>query len=1031
MRFRDSLQVKILIYILSTVLLIFLLVGLYVGIRNSKVATVTAHEYTKLTAEKHANEVKAILNHYLGFAESGSKSLSAIAENNKKMTPEVAQGSLQSFLSAGDGIESAWLILSSGILDDTTLSSDSWVMYESKKLNNASVNKVDDQNYIDGYLAKYGQANAATISEVTDKDNVKVIEIYAPVLSGSGKVGVVGLTIDLNVIADYISTASVYDGETITVFSNSGIIVGNTNKTNIGKKYSQNFTKVDAANSVEKKIESGVEFSTESKKNSETYYSVITPVKISENIQPWAVQATVPMTKMLESSKKGIRSSIYVAIVGFLIIILVIYLIMKQIINPIKVVTNTLDLLSKGNLKDIETSALSTHDELQQMTENLNHVVSGLKKTESFALEIGSGNLDNEYSLIGEADQLGKALLEMRNSLKKNLLEDVKRKKEEEQIAWATNGIAKFGEILRQDNADMKKLGYNVISNLVNYLNVNQGALFVLNEENPEDQYFELATAIAFGRDKFMKKEIKIGEGLVGRCAYEKKTIFLKEVPSDYPSITSGLGDAKPGCILIVPCILNDAVFGVIEIASFTVLKPHEIEFVEKLGESIGATISSVRVNLKTATLLSASQHQSEELAAQEEELRQNLEEMEATQEDLKRQMDENLAMRENLTQQNALLDALLFSLPDLIYFKDKDSKFIRISQSMINIFGAETVDEIIGKSDFDFHTPENARKYFEDEKRIMETGEGITNQLQRETYADGKVIWNSVTKLPLLTSDGACIGTFGISKDVTDIKLLEEEAQKQTALLDAMLKWLPDYIYFKDLDSKFIRISESMLSLFGANNVEEVIGKSDFDYHTSGNAQKYYDDEQNIIKTRKGINNQIQKEITANGSVIWTSVTKLPLLTSSGECIGTFGISRDVTHIKNLELESNKQKIELTGIIDAITNSTFTVVYDRDGKIIDVNDALLKLLQLEKDKVIGMHHREGLDLSGLSDKDYKKFWDDILNGEMKSTENKIKINNKEIYFSETYSPIKDENEKVVKIMKIAFDITQYKKGRK
>jgi GAF domain-containing protein len=140
----------------------------------------------------------------------------------------------------------------------------------------------------------------------------------------------------------------------------------------------------------------------------------------------------------------------------------------------------------------------------------------------------------------------------------------------------------------------MKKLGFNFISNLVNYLEVNQGAMFVLNDEMEDDCFFELSTAIAYGRDKFMKKEIRLGEGLVGRCAYEKKTIFLTEVPEDYMKITSGLGTANPTCVLIVPCILNDEVYGVIEIASFRTLKPHEIEFVEKLGESLASTISNV-----------------------------------------------------------------------------------------------------------------------------------------------------------------------------------------------------------------------------------------------------------------------------------------------------------------------------------------------------------------------------------------------------------------------------------------------------
>jgi len=611
-------------------------------------------------------------------------------------------------------------------------------------------------------------------------------------------------------------------------------------------------------------------------------------------------------------------------------------------------------------------------------------------------------------------------------------------------------------------------LGYNLTENLVNYLDVNQGAFFVLNNDLEDDIYYELVTAIAYGRDKFMKKEIRVGEGLVGRCAFERKTVFLTEVPDDYANITSGLGTANPTCILIVPCILNEEVFGVIEIASFRVLQPYEIEFVEKLGESIAATISNVKINEKTSKLLAASQHQSEELAAQEEELRQNLEEMEATQEDLKRQMETNEQLRINMQQQAALLDSLLNSLPDYIYFKDKDSKFLRISKSMLELFNAKTVADVIGKSDFDYHTPENARKFYEDEQNIIRNKKGITDQLQKEVMIDGSYKWMSVTKLPLITEEGDCIGTFGISKDVTVLKNLEIEAikkneemsqtmetmklaqedlnkqidinskmreneKRQNALLDALLNSLPDYIYFKDEQSRFLKISKSLISLFGAKTVDDVIGKSDFDYHTPENAQKYFDDELKIMQTRKGIVNQLQREILPDGSVIWNSITKLPLLTNQGECIGTFGISKNVTDVKTLEIEAQRREAELNGVLNAVKASTYTVEYDMQGKITDVNDAFVKLLKIKKEEIIGSHHKDGYDKNNISEKEYKQFWTDLKQGKICHQKNHLQINDVEVWLSETYTPIKDSEGNVDRIFKIAFDITEYmkKNGKK
>jgi PAS domain S-box-containing protein len=126
-----------------------------------------------------------------------------------------------------------------------------------------------------------------------------------------------------------------------------------------------------------------------------------------------------------------------------------------------------------------------------------------------------------------------------------------------------------------------------------------------------------------------------------------------------------------------------------------------------------------------------------------------------------------------------ALVSAFLANVPDSIYFKDRDSRFIAVSTSHVRHFGMATVSEVIGKTDFDFFSPDHAKRAFEDEQRVMRTGESIVGKLEKEVWPDGRESWMLTSKMPLRGELGEIIGTFGLSKDVTASKQMEEALEK------------------------------------------------------------------------------------------------------------------------------------------------------------------------------------------------------------------------------------------------------------
>lgn len=355
-----------------------------------------------------------------------------------------------------------------------------------------------------------------------------------------------------------------------------------------------------------------------------------------------------------------------------------IWLTLQLISKPITSLARVVDQVAEGDLS--QNTHYEVKDEIGLVSVSVNKLIDNQKKAADFAVHIGDGKFDDEFTPVSEKDTLGISLINMRDKLKAMSLEDKKRN-------WATEGLAKFGEILRLNNDNLQVLGNDIISNLVKYMKANQGGLFIINDNNPSDTSLELMACYAFDRKKYVSKKITMGEGLVGQAWQEGEYIYLTDVPNDYVHITSGLGEANPGSILIMPLKVNEKTFGVIEIASFKAYEIHEIEFVQKLSESIASTISTAKINERTKRLLHESQQQAEELKAQEEEMRQNMEEMTATQEEMQRKEAELQRTLEHSKEQEEEMrqnmEAMAATQEEILRYKEESETQRRTIHSM------------------------------------------------------------------------------------------------------------------------------------------------------------------------------------------------------------------------------------------------------------------------------------------------------------------------------------------------------------
>jgi PAS domain S-box-containing protein len=223
------------------------------------------------------------------------------------------------------------------------------------------------------------------------------------------------------------------------------------------------------------------------------------------------------------------------------------------------------------------------------------------------------------------------------------------------------------------------------------------------------------------------------------------------------------------------------------------IVKQRTSEIEEKNKILTEQTIQLNEINKKLEERQHYIEEQSEELRAQEEELRQNLEEMQTTQEELERQIKENKKVREALEKEMYLMDTLMNNVPERIYFKDLKSKFIKSSKSLALFFGHSDPKKIYGRTDFDFFAEEHARPAYQDEQKIIKTGKSIISLIEKEVKKDGTISWVSTSKMPLKNQKGKIVGTFGISKDITDIKKLEMDIKEKNEELQAQAEELSE----------------------------------------------------------------------------------------------------------------------------------------------------------------------------------------------------------------------------------------------
>ncbi|HTJ49607.1 MAG TPA: PAS domain-containing protein [Cyclobacteriaceae bacterium] len=661
-----------------------------------------------------------------------------------------------------------------------------------------------------------------------------------------------------------------------------------------------------------------------------------------------------------------------------------------------------------------------------------------------FVKEIEKGNLDFQYQLSNQDDNLASSLVSMRDQMKNFAAEERQRN-------WATEGLAKFVEILRSKGNSFTELSDNIINHLVKYMGANQGALYLVNDDDPQDTFLEMVSCFAYERKKHLHKRIEIGSGIVGQVILEKTTTYMTAIPKDYIKITSGLGASLPRNLLIVPLKLNDVVFGVVELAAFETIKPYQIEFVEKLGESIASTISAVKIAERTQLLLEETQQKTEDMKSQEEEMRQSMEELSATQEEMQRVLTE-------VQSKEGYLNELINATDDLIYTVDKAYKLVSWNKAF-----AKTLEQFglvleKGSNTLEWYGSDDEKKKQMDlYDRALQ---GETFELTTQADNKGTLVYflNIYAPLRNINKEIFSVAVFG--KNITEMTIarqqsdkLMKDAQNQTEELKAqeeelrqnmeelsatqeemnrilqevqdqerymkdMINSTKDSILTVDREYKIVNFNKALVASYSGLGITVEKG---LDMRKIFSAEEWPKFQQHYDRAFSGEAFEITEHYHSHGFDAYYAINYSPLRNDKGEIIAAAVFAKDTTQLMKASKAATELQLYYNDVIEGMVDCVLTI--DADYKIVVANSAFKKVFS-----GYGLSVEPGSDLLAMAKGDpkkeaeFKKPYVRAFAGEHVEEPHRHHF---DLDFQVSYNPLKNNAGEVVGVSLIARDITQ------
>lgn len=768
MKFKNKLKFKIrgrlLSYIFSSFLVIYVGTIGYINHQNKEELTKSVQQITKTISAQHANYIKGELDRVFHITRS-------LAEIGKASTELPWETFFEMYMSTQKNI----LLANKGLLGIATSWEYSYLNKSHDKkygrylsgyyYGNGIVNKIEDTLNMSGdnisgnyYYIKTSKEERLLDPSLysfsgLDEDLVLNANFNTPIIINDEFVGLAGVDVDLGYLQSITDTIHPFKNSYSFIISNNGTWVTSNNIKQIGKNIAETHEGFCEAHNLIEQIQSGEAFSLiNGNAEGQKMFYTFTPIISVGDPRPWSFVVAIPMDVVTEMPDRMGLYSLLIGIIGLIAIITTILIIAKNISKPIEQTTKFVQELSKGNIFYNHIHKHRT-DEIGEMEQRLEQLKKYLTGTAKFAGELGKGNLDTSISKQSEQDILTQTLIDTQQSLKESAKEIALKRENELERLWVSDRISQLEEIARNKFSTKKEWGQTVLDFIVKKTDACQGAIYVLKDDEKAGACYEIISAIAYNHKRLINYKARLGEGLVGRCAHEKLKIYMTDIPKNYVHIESGLGEAPPTCLVLLPTIENNNALGVIEILSFKKIDDKQLSFLEKATTIIAATINTNLTNQKTNELLQQTQKQAEALAQQEEELRQNVKEMTIT--------------LEEATKTQTEMKNFIEAIDKVIMVAEYDTSrtCIRANNMFLKTLKIKP-DQIIGTKQGSFASEEQNKKLFE--TLWYDLMHGLIHKITQEINIHGSIMTVDEIYVPAFNESGEVCKIYNICMNVT-----------------------------------------------------------------------------------------------------------------------------------------------------------------------------------------------------------------------------------------------------------------------